>query len=428
VQPVGFKTITRSTFKADVSYTTSLTDPLQLVELRVAIPTLVTDGGTTVLPFDGVFRVLATITSNNTTTSVSLTPTSISGADRGFTATFSPPLTIGGLVTVVVTFGGPAESPVPINMTGLVPVPPAPDNCFNTLVQQGAATVELQNPSLQLFVADRLVVRPENVTVTPEEPVIFVAHRCPDVGGDSGLGPDGIPGTDDDRCEHATNAEWFVSGDIGTASPATGPATELQPALPPGTSQQTGQVIARLGDQQAVALVTVTANQLVFADSDDQETGTVPLFEPGLRDDRRIRFEQELIEALEPLVAGFAAFPRVAAFFQHQLDLAEDRLRALVPEDARFTVGGPDLGTGDVPATLTSVDANGDPIETYDLTLRPGSPVRSVPLVAIPLDSRIASGPAGGLVFVRAEPGGRLVVQAPSYTDAVAEVTDGDAE
>jgi hypothetical protein len=48
--------------------------------------------------------------------------------------------------------------------------------------------------------------------------------------------------------------------------------------------------------------------------------------------------------------------------------------------------------------------------------------------VAIPLDSRIASGPAGGLVFVRAEPGGRLVVQAPSYTDAVAEVTDGDAE
>jgi hypothetical protein len=169
-----------------------------------------------------------------------------------------------------------------------------------------------------------------------------------------------------------------------------------------------------------------TSNPLAFTDWQDQPTGTVPLFQPGLRDERRIRFEQELIEALGRLVAGFDAFPRVAAFFQRQLDLAEARLRALVPEDARFTVGGPDLGTGDVPATLTSVDASGNPIETYDLTLRPGSPVRSVPLVAIPSDSRIASGPAGGLVFVRAEAGGRLVVQAPGYADAVADVIDGE--
>jgi hypothetical protein len=423
-----FKTIFRSTFKADAFFTTNVTDPLQLDEIRVTIPTLVDDIGTTVLPVDGTLAAFATLTSNGTTTTVRLTPTSIPGADLGLTAALSPPVTINGPVNVMVTFGLPANFSDPLDMTGLVPAPPAPENCFNTLEQQGSAMVALQNMSMGLNVAERLVTRPENVTVTPEEPVTLVAHRCPDVNGIPGVGLDGVPGTPDDLCLHATETQWTLTGDIGSLSTSVGSTTELTPALPPGTSQQTGQVIASLGDQQAVALVTVTANQLVFADSGDQETGSVPLFQPGLRDERRIRFERELIEALERLVAGFAAFPRVAAFFQRQLDLAGDRLRALVPEDARFTAGGPDLGTGDVPATLTSVDATGDPIETYDLTLRPGSPVRSVPLVAIPLDSRIASGPAGGLVFVRAEPGGRLVVQAPGYADGVAEVTDGDTE
>jgi hypothetical protein len=172
----------------------------------------------------------------------------------------------------------------------------------------------------------------------------------------------------------------------------------------------------------------VTANSLVFHDSQGQETGAVGLFQPGAADERRIRGLQALIAALEQLVQALAPFPRLADFFQRELARAEARLRAQVPADAQVTVQGPDLGTGDVPATLTSVDASGDPIETYDLTLRPGSPVRSAPLVAIPPGSRIASGPAAGLVFVRAQLGGPLLVQAPGYAGAAADIVDGDTE
>jgi hypothetical protein len=166
--------------------------------------------------------------------------------------------------------------------------------------------------SVNLFIADRLVVRPANVTVTSDDPQVFAAFGCPN-STDDPFGADGVPGTGDDFCVPRPGAQWSVLDDIGTVSPVIGPTTVFQPALPPGTSSRTGQVIVKDGSEQAVALVTVTANQLVFTDSGDQETGAVPLFQPGLRDERRIRFERELIEALERLVASFAAFPRVAS-------------------------------------------------------------------------------------------------------------------
>jgi hypothetical protein len=61
------------------------------------------------------------------------------------------------------------------------------------------------------------------------------------------------------------------------------------------------------------------------------------------------------------------------------------------------------------------VDAAGDRIENYDLTLRPASPLRSVPIVPVPRGGPIPSGPSGGLRFVAAEAGGSLVANVPGF-------------
>ncbi|MGH6802204.1 MAG: hypothetical protein ACREC3_02405, partial [Methyloceanibacter sp.] len=155
--------------------------------------------------------------------------------------------------------------------------------------------------------------------------------------------------------------------------------------------------------------------------------GTVDIFAPTPNDAARIAALQGVSDGLDQLLAVLSTNPnpavqRVIAVLHGVLNGVIARLNALVPEDARYIVTGPDLGTGDVPATLTSVDAAGDPIESYDLTLRPGSPVRSVPIVFIREGSRIKNGLSGGLLFVAAESGGSVRVEADGYSDGVAAV------
>jgi hypothetical protein len=325
-----FKTIERSTFKAVVQYTTTVTGPLPLVGFTVVIPALANNNSTTVLPFDDVFTFSAAITSNGTTTSGNLAPTTPPpGAARAFSLLAVPAnVTIDGGVSIEVTVGGPAAPPVGINVVPPppgpgIPVPPELGVCANTLERRGAATVEIQDMSVVLSVQPQLVIAPANVTI---------------------------------------------------------------------------------------------------------DDGTVILFEPTPNVEARIDALQGVIDGLEQLIARLSGNPnpavqRLVDALQGVLDRVNERLQALVPEDARYTVSGEDLGNGDVPATLTSLDANGDPIESYDLTLRPGSPVRSAPLVFVREGGRIASGPSGGLLFVTAESGGSVRVEADGYSDGMAAVT-----
>jgi len=217
----------------------------------------------------------------------------------------------------------------------------------------------------------QLIVHPANVVFTDGETETFSAFSGP-FGAD--FGPDGIPGTDDDPYIPA-NVDWSGELGLGPLSNSSGPSTTLTPSsLPPGGVQK-GQVVATLGDKQAAADVTVVKPP-VFTDAANQEVGSVQLYDGDL---------------------------------------------AAVPPDARYTVAGPDLGVGDVAATLDSLDANGDPIESYDLILRPGSSVRSDPIVPVLRGGPIPSGPSGGLLFVAAEAGGSLVVNVPGF--APVEVT-----
>jgi hypothetical protein len=218
------------------------------------------------------------------------------------------------------------------------------------------------------------IVEPASAELVTGDTDLFTAYSCPFIGSGADFGPDGIPGTDDDLCEPGS-ADWSTNGQIGTVSPATGSSTTLtSPGLPPGGVEK-GQVVATFDGQTAAADVTVVKPP-VFTDAANQEVGSVQLY---------------------------------------------DGDPAAVPPDARYTVVGPDLGVGDVAATLDSLDANGDPIESYDLTLRPGSSVRSDPIVPVLRGGPIPSGPSGGLLFVAAEAGGSLVVNVPGF--APVEVT-----
>ena len=326
--PLGtpvFKTILQNINKADVFFTTNVTGAPQLVSVRVIIPGLVNDNGTTVLPFEENFNVSATITSNGTTTSVPLMPTTPPlGKAAAYVPTVALPenTVITGDVDVEVTVQGPVSPPVTVALEAAqAPI----GACPGDTTQQGVATVELQNMSVALIVEPKL-------------------------------------------------------------------------------------------------------NELSFVDSEDQPADTVEIFALARNVEVRIAALQGLSDSLEELIAFLSTNPNPAvqpliAALQGVLNGVSARLNALVPQDARYTVSGEDLGTGDVPATLTSVDAAGDPIESYDLTLRPGSPVRSVPIVFIRAGSRIKNGLSGGLLFVAAESGGSVRVEADGYSDGVAAVT-----
>lgn len=115
-----------------------------------------------------------------------------------------------------------------------------------------APTVSIPEPSFALTTAV-LVVWPDMVELRDGEQQQFVAYACPpDVNGDPLLGPDGVPGTDDDDCVPVT-AFWGVEGDIGSID-ATGTLTAV---LPDGSGLETGIVRATSGGMSAEADVTV---------------------------------------------------------------------------------------------------------------------------------------------------------------------------
>ena len=287
----------------------------------------------------------------------------------------------------------------------------------NSTDQTGQVTASFNNKTVAANVTVRpkpvLVVSPANVTVQGDDTVDFTVVQAPvDANGN----PDLSQAT-------PVPANWSVTGNIGSVSPTTASSTTtLTAANVAAGAVETGQVIATMGTKTAAAGVTVEgpASALLFSDSTGQEVSSVSIFAPAGIAEVRISALQQFIRFLERLIAQI---PVLEPLLRPLLDLAVVRLQTLVPTDARYTISGPDLGIGDVPATLTSVDAAGDPIETFDLTLRPGSPVRSRPLVPVRAGRRIASGEFGGIIFVAAQSGGSLRAQADNYADATVAVT-----
>jgi hypothetical protein len=220
------------------------------------------------------------------------------------------------------------------------------------------------------------------------------------------------------------SVEWSTAGGIGTVSPATGPSTTLTA----GDIPATGQVVARTDTLEATAQVTVIQVQgadLVYEDPLGEVTDEVALFESSRRTETRIRFNQVEILAIErvlPRLNRQRPFERLLfEELSRQRDRAIGRLEGLVPANVRYRVHGD--GSDPLPATLTSLDANGDLLRAYDLDLTPASSVESIPFVAVQAGGRILDGRFGNLLFVGARVGGSVVTRADGYGDAVATVT-----
>jgi hypothetical protein len=154
-------------------------------------------------------------------------------------------------------------------------------------------------------------------------------------------------------------------------------------------------------------------------------TDEVALFESSRRTETRIRFNQVEILAIErvlPRLNRQRPFERLLfEELSRQRDRAIGRLEGLVPANVRYRVHGD--GSDPLPATLTSLDANGDLLRAYDLDLTPASSVESIPFVAVQAGGRILDGRFGNLLFVGARVGGSVVTRADGYGDAVATVT-----
>jgi hypothetical protein len=119
-----------------------------------------------------------------------------------------------------------------------------------------------------------LVVIPAIVTTSGGALVGFVAYNCPlDAQGIPDVGPDGIPGSNDDLCQLDESVGWTVTASgggggsapqsagpaepIGTVDPTTGSSTTFTPAAVPVGETRTGVVSATATAATALAGVTV---------------------------------------------------------------------------------------------------------------------------------------------------------------------------
>jgi hypothetical protein len=264
------------------------------------------------------------------------------------------------------------------------------------------------------FILGLLVTRPTNVTIDAGDTIIFESFACPRTSdGNPDPGNDGNPGTPDDGCRSVV-VDFDVEGPIGTVSPTSGSSTTFTAANGPAS----GSVVAARGPQLFSARVQITgAVELHFENAAGEPTTTLPRFEPGAGLSVRIRAEQITLFFLQTLC------DLGSQLACNLLTLELERLKRVVLDnvarESLMTLTGPDLGTGDVAATATIVDAEGRSIEEYNLTLKPGSPVKSGPIVLVPRNSRILSGMFGNILFVRTEIGWSLRGRAQGYTDAV---------
>jgi hypothetical protein len=218
------------------------------------------------------------------------------------------------------------------------------------------------------------------------------------------------------------SVEWSTT--IGTVSPDSGPSTTLTA----GSNSANGQVVARRnGVVVGTANVTVVLQNadLVFENALDDVSDDIRLFEPSPAEGTRILANQIELRAMDRLLTGLIGNQSpLAQWLRGVLNDARARavarLDALVPQGLRYRVHGD--GDDAVPATLRSLDANGDLLRAYDLDLTPASSVESIPFVAVQAGGRILDGRFGNLLFVAARNGGRLVTQADGYGNAVATV------
>jgi hypothetical protein len=275
---------------------------------------------------------------------------------------------------------------------------------------QIAATRGARETITTFEVHGKLVVHPQRVTVVEYETQPLASFTCPrDANGNPDLGPDGIPETQDDFCQPVA-VDWSVEGPIGSVSPPSGLSTTFTAANGPAS----GNVVATRGPQTVSVNVFIpgAAVELHFENGAGEPTTTLTRFEPRAAQALRIRTQQIGIYLLQ----GACELG-----WQQACDLLVAEVirltRAIL--DHAMTLTGPDLGNGDVPATLTNVDAEGRSIEEYDLTLRPGSPVKSGPIVLVPRNSRILGGMFGNILFVRTEIGWSLRGRAQGFADAV---------
>jgi prepilin-type N-terminal cleavage/methylation domain-containing protein len=243
-----------------------------------------------------------------------------------------------------------------------------------------------------------LVVAPANVTVQAGDEIVYTASEC----GALGCSP--------------ISVDWSVFGVPGFFTPTTGATTTFTA----GNVAGTGEIVATRGGIVTRTGITLVGppslSALTVRDNQDQSTSTVTRFEPDAGLAARIGGVQFLIGLFRRLC------DTGNPFWCDLLMRAERDLERLVRADARYTIFGQDLGTGDVPARLTTEDAQGNSIEAYDLTLRPGSPVRSGPIVPVPRNGAIRGGQFGNILFVPVRIDWTLRARAERYTDAVARV------
>jgi hypothetical protein len=219
------------------------------------------------------------------------------------------------------------------------------------------------------------------------------------------------------------NADWSTTGDIGNVSPANGSSTTLTA----DSVTAFGTVVAKInGIVVATAdVVVLRGADLVYENALDEPIHEIRPFEPSPSDAALILGNQIEIRGTNRLLAELTGNQSPLARWLRTLlndarGRAVARLEALVPAGARYRVHGE--GDNAVPATLRSLDENGNLHRQYDLDLTPADSVESMPFVAVRAGGRILDGRFGNLLFVRVRIGGSLVTQADGYGDAVAPV------
>lgn len=297
---------------------------------------------------------------------------------------------------------------------------------------------------------------PEGFTIPSGGQQEFGAFRCPHDGdGRPLVGADGTPGTGDDDCE-AAPALWSILGPGGAGMLSTPPDVEastttfaaavLQPGDPAVGAGLHASVAAPTPENPdgrqltAISITVLPASEgdprLAFLDGVAQETAALTLLRMGTA--RAI-----FLAALTTQMARREG--RGGESTRGELRL----LARLVPTDFRHRVVARDLapGTGaaSVVATLTSFAADGGVLDEVDVVLEPDGtgqlamvpqlvvidPGTAGPGLSAPLDRDLRFAVpthADGLVFLRAEAGGRVVARAPDFPDAEASVVAAPEE
>jgi hypothetical protein len=112
-----------------------------------------------------------------------------------------------------------------------------------------------------------LGVYPPSATVPSGGTLELRAFECPPLTtGEADVGPDGMPGTDDDDCV-LVSVSWSTTNPLfGSVSPSSGSSTTFTAALPSGSSGGTNLVVANDGARTASALIVVTPPPMPIID------------------------------------------------------------------------------------------------------------------------------------------------------------------